>query len=53
MVRELARDGTGRRSRGRRGEGRLQQHLPLKVMFFEHLYFIEIVFSIDKSLYEI
>ena len=34
MVSELQRDGKGRNSRGRRGVGRLQQHLPLKVKSF-------------------
>jgi hypothetical protein len=32
MVSELQRDGKGRSSRERRGLGRLQQHLPLKVI---------------------
>jgi hypothetical protein len=35
MVSELQRDGKGRSSRGWRGVGRLQQHLPLKVNFLK------------------
>jgi hypothetical protein len=34
MVSVLQRDGKGRSSRERRGVGRLQQHLPLKVICF-------------------